>query len=152
MAGVASLGKIGDHVVGIGGALEILQVAGHAGVGGQVVIIVDMAVSALAGRDGVQASENESGGVVVERSIEPGSSVMALLAGLREVRADVIGIGRSLKILQMARHASGSGEVVIVIDVAVGALARRNGMRVGEGKSHGGVIKFRIQPIVGAVA
>ena len=48
---------------------KILQVAAHAGRGVEVVVVVDMAIGAGARRNGVQASERESGAVVVERSI-----------------------------------------------------------------------------------
>jgi len=46
---------------------------------------------------------------------------VALLAGLRESGRHVVGIGGSLIILQVAGNAGRAGEVVIVVDVAIGA-------------------------------
>ena len=56
---------------------------------------------------------------------------MALLAGLREGGRHVVGIGGSLIILQMAGNAGRAGEVVIVVDVAVGAQPGRHGVAAG---------------------
>ena len=77
---------------------------------------------------------------------------MALLAGLREVRRDVIGIGRALEILQVAAHARRAVQVVVVVNVAVRALPRGNGVCVGQRKSHRRVIELGIQPVIRAMA
>ena len=53
---------------------------------------------------------------------------MASLARLRESAGHVVRIGRALEVLEVARHASRAGEVVVVVNVAIGALSRRNGM------------------------
>ncbi len=55
----------------------------------------------------MQSGEREPSAVVVELRVRPVAGVMALLASLREVRSRVVGIGGSLEILQVARHASG---------------------------------------------
>ena len=89
-------------MIGIARALEIVQVARHAGRRGDVVIIVDMAVCALPWRNGVRAIQGEVHGVVVEGGRLPGNCAVALLASLREMRGHVVGVGRPLKILQMA--------------------------------------------------
>ena len=152
VTGVASLREVRRHVVGIGGSLEILQVAGHAGVGGQVVVVVDVAVGAGARRHGVQAGEREPGAVVIKRGIKPGAGAVALFAGLREIRRDVIGIGGSLEILQVAGHAGRAVQVVVVVDVAVGAGAWRHGVHARQDKAGSRVIELGIGPLHGVVA
>ena len=107
MALVAGLREIRGDVIGIRGALEILQVAGNAGIAVQVVIVVHVTIGAGPRWHGVHSGEREPGAVMVELRIHPVAGVMALLAGLREIRSDVVGIGGSLEILQVARHASG---------------------------------------------
>ena len=117
-----------------------------------VVVAVHVAVSALARRNCVQAGQGESGGIVVKRGIQPGSRVVALLAGLRKIGRDVVGIGRPLKILQMAGNARRAGQVVIVVDVTIGAQAGRNHVASGQRESGGGVVELCVEPTVGAVA
>ncbi len=152
VTGVASLREVCRDVVGIGGSLEILEVAAHAGAAGQVVVVVDVAVGAGTWRHGVQAGEREPGAVVIEGGVEPGAGAVTLFAGLREIRSDVIRIGGSLEILQVAAHAGRGGEVVVVVDVAVGAGARRYRVQAGEREPGAVVIKRGIQPGAGVVA
>src|SRR5437764_4769801 len=52
----------------------------------------------------------------------------------------------------MAIHASRAGEVVVVVDMAIGALARRDGVAGGQGKSDRAVIELGVQPVVSSVA
>ena len=73
----------------------------HAGRGGEVVVVIDVTISTLPRRHGVRAGQREPGGVVVEGCIQPAGGVVALLAGLREVRRHVIRIRRALEILQV---------------------------------------------------
>jgi len=73
--------------------------ARHAGGAGQVVVVVHVTIRTLSRRDRMRTGQGESGAAVVERGIQPGSRVVTLVAGLREVRAHVIRIGRALKIL-----------------------------------------------------
>lgn len=77
---------------------------------------------------------------------------MAEITTLRERGGDVVRICGRLIILQMAIHASRADEVVIVVDMAIGALPRRHGVAGGQGKSDGAVIELGVQPVVGSVA
>ena len=139
-------------MIGIRRSLVILQVAADAGVRGQVVVVVDVAIGALARRNGVHPSEGEADVVVIKRRVRPRSGVVALLAGLRQIASNVVGIGGSLVVLQVAGHACRAGEVVITVDVTVGALPRRNSVRSRQRKAGAVVIECRIQPGVGNVA
>ena len=131
MALVASLGEIRGDVVRIRGALIILEVAGDASCGIQTVIIVDMAIRALPWGNRVQSGERETRAAVVKGGIGPVGGGVALITGLREIRGDVIGIGGSLVILQVAGHTRPTREVVIIVDVAIHASARRNRVHPG---------------------
>jgi len=77
---------------------------------------------------------------------------MALIARLREARGDVIGISRPLVVLEVAAHASRTGEVVVVVDVAVCALPRRHGVPATQRKSNRRVVEGRVEPRVSTVA
>ena len=77
---------------------------------------------------------------------------MAGLTSLREVPAHVIRIGRTLKILQVARDARGASQRVVAICVAVGALSRRDGMHAGQGKASRGMVELSIGPLHCVVA
>ena len=65
----------------------------------------------------------------------PSRRVVAHLAGLGKALLRVIGVVRSLEILQVTRHAGRirAGQVVIVVDVATRARSRR--MRTGQWES-----------------
>ena len=134
---LAGLGKSRLYVIGIGGALEIRQVARHTGcIGtGQVVITIHVALYAL--QRGMRAGQGEAGGGMIKRRITPRGRGVALLAGLREIRLHVVRIGGALEVLQMAAHTSrvGAGQVVIVVDVALHALHGR--VRAGQWESGG---------------
>jgi hypothetical protein len=58
---------------------------------------------------------------------------VANLTGLRNPRGHVIRIRRSLEILQMTRHASGRGQVVVSVHMTLSALHRNVGSGKGEG-------------------
>ena len=146
MALLAGLRKIRVDVVGIGRALEVLQMTGHAGRAGQVVVIVNVAIGACARRDRVQAGEREPGGVVIKCGIQPTASGMTLLAGLRKIRVDVVGIGRALEVLQVTGHAGRAGQVVVIVNVTIRARAWRDSMQSGKRESGTVVIKRCIQP------
>ena len=128
---IASLREIRRHVVRIRGSLKILQVAAHAGVGVETVIIGDVAVGASAGWNCVHARQGKAGGRVIERGVSPSHRIVALLAGRWEAavwhrRCRIVEIGL------VAAHARNTGDVVVVVDVAVGAGARRHHVRAGQ--------------------
>ena len=52
----------------------------------------------------------------------------------------------------MAGHTSRAGQVVVIIDVAIGTCARRDRVQAGEREPGGVVIKCGIQPGAGAMA
>ena len=105
-----------------------------------------MAVRALTRRHSVRSRQHEAGAVVVESRIQPRGRVVALIAGLREVRRDVVRIRRSLEVLQVARHAGRAVQSVVVVDVAVRARARWHRMHACQSESGRGVIKLAVGP------
>jgi len=66
---------------------------------------------------------------------------VACFASLRKPAGDVIRIVRSLEILQMARHARIARQVVVVVDMAIRALPRRDCMRSRQREVGHAVIK-----------
>ena len=152
MALIAALREVRRHVIGIRRSLVILQMAGDARCAREVVIIIDVAIGALPGRDRVHARQRKVGRVVVKRRVRPRCGVVALIASLRKTSGHVIRIGGSLIVLEVAAHASRAGQVVIVVDVAIGAHARRHRMASSQRKSNRVVVESRVQPGVRPVA
>ena len=66
--------------------------------GRQIVVIVDMAIDALTGRDRVHAGQREPGVVVIKRGVEPRRRAVTLLAGLWEARRHMVRIRGALEI------------------------------------------------------
>ena len=73
-------------------------------------------------------------------------------AGLRKTCGDVIRIGGALIILQVATDTGCAGQIEVVVDVAVGTLARGNGVPAGKRETCRAVIEVRAQPGIGRVA
>ena len=65
---------------------------------------------------------------------------MALLARCGEAGMGYRASCRVVVVL-MTTDAGGVGDVVVVVDVAIGALARRHGMRSGEWEARGRVVE-----------
>ena len=104
---------------------EIFLVARNAQRAVQVVVVVDVAVRARARGNSVTARQRETSLRVIELSIRPLHGVMALFAGGREAGVR----HRTLRIVVVglvARNARSVGDVVVVVDVAVGACPRRH--------------------------
>ena len=142
----------GLHVVGVGRALEILQVAAHASCicAGQAVVVVHVALHALHGC--VRAGQRESRRRMVKTRARPRSRVVALRAGLREPGLHVVRLRRALEVFQVATDASrvGTSQVVVPIHVALSALRGR--VRPGQGEPGGRVVEIRAHPRGGVVA
>jgi hypothetical protein len=149
---IAALREVRTDMVWIGRSLEVLQMAAHTRVGGQVVIIVDVAVRTLTRRDSVHPGQREIRRVVVERGVGPRCRVVALLAGLRKARGHVGRIGSALIVLHMAVDACRAAQVEVVVNVTIGALARWNSMAAGKGKASRAMVEMGVQPRIRAMA
>src|SRR6202521_1324747 len=134
------------------GVVVVLLVARDARSLGQAVVVVDVAVGTRARRNGVSAGERESGLGMVEVRRLPGAGRVAYFASLREAALRVIRVISVLEILQMANDARSLGQVVVVVDVAVGTLARRNGVTAGKRESGLGMVEVRRLPRARRVA
>ena len=66
---------------------------------------------------------------------------MALIARLGETRGDVIRIGRSLIVLQMATDAGRRAQVVVVVYMAISTLSRWHGVQAGKREGRGIVVE-----------
>ena len=151
VARLASLGEAPGHVVRIGRALKVLQMARHACSAVQGVVIVDVTVGALTRRHSMHARQSEPCRGVVKLAIAPLHRVMALFASRREAGVRHRS-GRAGKIFLVTRETQSAGQVVVVVGVAIGALPWRHCMSAGQRKSHRRVIELRIQPVIGSVA
>lgn len=89
-------------MVGIGCSLIVLQVAGNAGRAAQVVVVIDMAIGALPGRNRVSSAERKSYRTVIELRTQPGIGAMTVIAGRGEHSRDMVGIAGRLEILGVA--------------------------------------------------
>ena len=140
------------NVARVGRVLEICQVAGNTSRARQVVIVVGMAIGTLTWRHGVRSRQREVDHGVIKGRWSPCDCRVALCAIRGEVCGHVIRIGRLLKILEVAAHTGGAGDVEIAVDMAVAALPRRNCMSSGQREAHRTVIKVGVEPGVSAMA
>ena len=111
----AGLREPGLHVIRIGRALEIGQMALHARSAGKAVGATrteGRVVALRALQRGVRPGKRKSSSVVIETGTVPVRGAMALFAGLREPGLHVIRIGRALVIRHVALHTSAAGETV----------------------------------------
>lgn len=102
---LTSLRKTRSDVVGICGALEILQMATHARVGAKGKVIVGVAIRALPRRYRVHSREWEIRKIVIKRRVRPVARIVALIASLRKIRSDVVRVRRALEIFQVTCYA-----------------------------------------------
>lgn len=71
---------------------------------------------------------------------------MTLLTGLREAALHVVRVCGSLKIFQMARYASRGGQIEVVVDVTIDALAWWNLVSARQLKSRARMIERCSRP------
>ena len=134
------------------GVVEIILVAADAGRAGDVEIVIDVAIRTLPRGNRVCTRQRKPRFRVIERRRLPGCGGVAGFASLRESPAHVVRVRGSLEIFQVTRHAGRAGQVVVVVDVAIGALPRRNRMRAGQHKIYRGVIETGRLPTRSSVA
>jgi len=129
MADLAGLRKASLHVIRVIRVVEIGQVASDAGGVVELVIVVDVAVRALSRWHRVRTGQGPASLRVIEFAVSPGHGVVAGFAGQGQAGLDVIyGTNRVVVVLLMAGNAGRLVELVVTIDVAVGAGTRRHGV------------------------
>ena len=155
---LTGLRESGLHVIGIGRALEIGQVALHARSAGKAVGATRaecrvMALRAL--QRSMRAGQHEPGRVVIESRAVPVRGAVALFASLREPGLHVIGIGRALEIGHVALHACRAAEAIGAARTECRVMALRAlqcGVRPVQRESRRRVIKAGPRPCRRAVA
>jgi len=153
MATLARRREVRPYMVyGSLGVVIVLLVATDASRIGDVVVVVDVAIGASPRRNGVQSGQREARLVVVKIRWRPTAGRVADFAGLREVLCDVIRILRTLIVLQVTGDASRIRDVVVVVDVAIGAGPGRNGVQAGQREARLVVVVARWRPTAGRVA
>jgi len=139
MAVLARCREMPGHVIHRGfGVVVIVLVTADAGRHRDVVVAVDVAVRTGSRRNRMHSGQRPTRGGVIELAIHPVGGVMAILARRRELRGDVV--YRSLGvvvIVLVTADARCHGDVVVVVDVAIGAGPRRNGVHSGQRPASG---------------
>ena len=133
-------------------SVVVVLMATHAGRAGDVVVAVDVTIGAQPRRHGMRPGQCESCAGVIEFAVRPQNGIVAVLAGGREMRCDVVHrTGRRVVVVLMTTHARGARQVVIIVDVAVRALARWNRVRTAQRESCSAMVKSCVQPTTGVV-
>ena len=135
-----------------GGVVVIVLVAADTCRRQRRVISVDVAVGALPGRHGVQASQRKSRVVVIESRVRPVCRVMTELTGRGESGDLMCRISRARVVLLMTRVAERAVQRIVVVDVAVAAGTRGDCVRSRQLEAGTVVVKRTIRPLVGVVA
>src|SRR5260370_40548898 len=106
-----------------------------------------MAVRAVSRRHRVRTGQGPAGLRVIEFAVSPGHGVVAGFAGQGQAGLDVVyGTHRVVVVLLVAGNAGLLGELVITIDVAVGAGAGREGVGGGQQPTGVGRIGVGLRP------
>ena len=109
-------------------------VAADAGSRQRGVVVVDVAVCARPRRNRVRSGQRERRVVVIEGRIRPVNRVMAELAGRREARVRY-GALRIVEIGLVASDAQVAVQIVVIVDVAIGARPWRDCMGTRQGEA-----------------
>ncbi len=133
VAGRAGRRESRRRVVRIGRACVISLVAGIAVRRQGGVVVVNVATGA--GNGYMCSRQREWRVVVIEAGRNPGRRVVANIALLREADRNVIRVGGALEIFEVAAHACGAREVIVVVNMARGARSRRMRSRQRETRS-----------------
>lgn len=142
VAGFTGRRKACLQVIGVGGVVVILHVACGTGATGQVVVAVNVTLSA--GQVRVRSGEGETRECMIEARVSPRSSIVANLAGLGYSGLYVIWIRGALVVLHVTGHARSIFQVVVPVDMALGTGCRH--MFAGEREAGGGVIEGGVCP------
>ena len=101
----------------------------------------------------MRARQLETSACVIESAVRPLHRVVADFAGRGKRTCDVIHRRQSVAVvLLMARIAGRAGQVVVVVDVAIRTLTRRDRVRTGQGEAGAVVVECRVQPRTRIVA
>ena len=148
VAHLALLRETGGGMVGVIGALKILQVTGDA----QRAEVGEIAahVAGLALQRGVRPGEGKAGEGMIECGVGPGNGAVANGAVGGKSGGGMVGVGGALKIGHVARRASGGHGGVVAIDVAL--RAGHFGVRPAQRPARNSVVKIHIHPRTGVVA
>ena len=117
----------------------------------QRVVVIDVTIGALARWHRMHAGQSKSRRGVVKLAVAPLHRIMALLAG-RGKTCVCDRSGGAGEIFLVTRETKSSGEVVVIVHVAVDTLPWRIGVPAGQRKPNRGVIELRVQPVVRQVA
>jgi len=128
MALFAGSGKSDGLMIGIGGVVVIVLVAGETGGGG---VAVTAGVAGDTGQNHMRAGQRELGLIVVEIRRRPAIGGVALGAIVVVIAGNVVGIGYIIEIILVAGPAVGGG-TGIPARMAILAVQRKVGSRQGE--------------------
>jgi len=96
---------------------EIFLVTSEACAGGQVVIVVDVAIDAQPGWNGMPPGQQESSRAVIKLGIQPVVCAVTVLTSGRELGGNMVRVGSGLKVCQVAGVARSRHD----LELAVGA-------------------------------
>ena len=95
----------------------------------------------------MRSRQLESGARVVECAIRPANGIVATFTGSWEARRCMSHRSYSIRVVRlMARHAPGARQIVVVVEMAIRALSRRNCVRASQRKAGAVVVERRVRP------